>query len=216
MGVEDVKTLRERTGAGVGDCKKALTECNGDIEKAVDWLRTKGIAKAAKKAGRSATEGTVYSYIHGGGRIGVLLEVNCETDFCAASERFRALVHDLALQIASCSPEWIGKEDVDPNAVAREREVMLQKTLAEGKPAAAAGKIVDGRLNAWYTEVCLLDQKFFKDESKTVQQVITETIAVIGENIKVRRFVRYELGQGLEKKQSDFAAEVAAAAAGQG
>lgn len=209
----DIKALRDRTGAGILDCKKAL-EANDNVEAAVDWLRAKGIAKAAKKASRAATEGLVEAYIHGEGRVGVLLEVNAETDFVARTEKFRALVKDLALQIAATSPDFVGREEVSADAAERERQVQIARVLEEGKPRAVAERIVEGRMSKWYEEVCLLEQKFIKDETKTVQQVISEAIATIGENIRVRRFARFALGEGLEKAETDFAAEVAAQAAG--
>jgi len=212
----DIKVLRDRTGAGMLDCKKALEENNGDVEAAVDWLRAKGIAKAAKKAARQATEGVVESYIHGGGRIGVLLEVNCETDFAARSEPFQRLVHDIAMHIAASSPEFVTKEEVGQDAYDREKAIQLARVIEEGKPPAVAARIVEGRMSKWYEEVCLLEQKFVRDEDRTVGQVLTEAIATIGENIRVRRFVRYALGEGLEKKTTDFAAEVAAQMAGHG
>ena len=208
---EDIKTLRERTGAGILDCKKALSESGGDLEKAIDWLRAKGISNAAKKSARAATEGLVVSYIHGGGKIGVLLEVNCETDFVAMNEGFRALCNDIAMHIAASSPEYVGKDDVPADAIAREREVQKQRVMEEGKPAHIADKIVEGRMSKFYEESCLLEQKFIKDDSKTVRDVLTEAVGRIGENIKVRRFARYVLGEGLQKKETDFAAEVAAA-----
>ncbi len=210
----DIKNLRERTGAGMLDCKKALEENSGDVEAAVDWLRAKGIAKAAKKTARAATEGVVEAYIHGGGRIGVLLEINCETDFAARSEPFQKLVRDVAMHIAASNPEFVGREEVGQDAFEREKAVQLQRVMEEGKPAAVAQRIVDGRMAKWYEDVCLLEQKFIKDEDKTVQQVLSEAIATIGENIRIRRFVRFALGEGLEKKQVDFAAEVAAQMAG--
>jgi elongation factor Ts len=212
MGLDAIKELRERTGAGMMDCKKALAENGGDIEKSIDWLRAKGIAQAAKKAGRAATEGAVHAYIHAGGRIGVLLEVNCETDFAAGTEGFKALVNDIAMHIAASSPEYVQREDVPADAVAKEREIQKQKVMEEGKPAAVAEKIVEGRMGKFYEQVCLLEQKFIKDDSITVQQYVGQAVGRIGENLRVRRFVRYELGQGLEKKVDDFAAEVAAQA----
>ena len=208
---EDIKTLRERTGAGILDCKKALSESGGDLEKAIDWLRAKGISNAAKKSARAATEGLVVAYIHGGGKIGVLLEVNCETDFVAMNEGFRALCNDIAMHIAATAPEYVGKDDVPADAIAREREVQKQRVMEEGKPAHIADKIVEGRMSKFYEESCLLEQKFIKDDSKTVRDVLTEAVGRIGENIKVRRFARYVLGEGLQKKETDFAAEVAAA-----
>lgn len=209
----DIKTLRERTGAGMLDCKKALEETS-DIEAAVDWLRAKGIAKATKKATRAATEGVVEAYIHGGGRIGVLLEVNCETDFAARSEPFKALVRDVAMHIAAANPEFVGREEVSQDAFEREKQIQLARVIEEGKPAAVAARIVEGRMSKWYEEVCLLEQKFIKDEDKTIKQVLDAAIVTIGENIKIRRFARMALGEGLEKKQTDFAAEVAAQVAG--
>jgi elongation factor Ts len=204
-----IKDLRERTGAGMSDCKKALTEVGGDMDKAIDYLRTKGLAKAAKKAGREATEGAIVSYIHGGGRIGVLLEVNCETDFVARNEDFQAFTRDVAMQIAAMNPQFVRKEEVAADLVAREREVLLAKAKETGKPEPVIQKMVDGQISKWMKEICLLDQPFVKDPDKTIEQLQQELIAKIGENIKIRRFVRFELGEGLEKKKDDFAAEVA-------
>ncbi|HVV88618.1 MAG TPA: translation elongation factor Ts [Kofleriaceae bacterium] len=204
-----IKDLRERTGAGMADCKKALVETEGDTEKAIDYLRKKGLAKAAKKAGREATEGAVVSYIHGGGRIGVLLEVNCETDFVARNEDFVAFTRDVAMQIAAMNPQFVRKDEVDPGLVEREREVLLAKGKESGKPEQVVAKMVDGQLSKWLKEICLLDQAFVKNPDKTIEQVTQELIAKIGENIKIRRFARFELGEGLEKKKDDFAAEVA-------
>jgi elongation factor Ts len=204
-----IKDLRERTGAGMSDCKKALTEVGGDMDKAIDYLRTKGLAKAAKKAGREATEGAVVSYIHGGGRIGVLVEVNCETDFVARNEDFQAFTRDVTLQIAAMNPQFVRKEEVSQDVVDREREVLLAKAKESGKPEAVVQKMVDGQISKWMKEICLLDQPWVKNPDKTIDQVQQELIAKIGENIKIRRFMRYELGEGLEKKKDDFAAEVA-------
>jgi elongation factor Ts len=204
-----IKDLRERTGAGMADCKKALTEVGGDMDKAIDYLRAKGLAKAAKKAGREATEGAVVSYIHGGGRIGVLLEVNCETDFVSRGEDFQGFARDIAMQIAAMNPQFVRKEEVSADAVAREREVLLAKAKETGKPEPVIQKMVDGQISKWMKEICLLDQSWVKDPDKTIEQVQQELIAKIGENIKIRRFVRFELGEGLEKKKDDFAAEVA-------
>lgn len=212
MATNDIKDLRERTGAGILDCKKALAESGGDLEKAVDWLRAKGIASAAKKAGREATEGTVHAYIHAGGKIGVLVEVNSETDFVALTPAFKQLVADIAMHIAASAPEYLDRESVPPEAVAKERAVQVAKTIEEGKPAAIAEKIVDGRMGKYYEQVCLLEQKFVKDDSKTIKDLLTDAVAKIGENIRVRRFTRFVLGEGLEKKANDFAAEVAAQA----
>ncbi|MGE0871385.1 MAG: translation elongation factor Ts [Kofleriaceae bacterium] len=207
-----IKDLRERTGAGMSDCKKALTEVGGDMDKAIDYLRAKGLAKAAKKAGREATEGAVVSYIHGGGRIGVLVEINCETDFVARNEDFQAFTREVALQIAAMNPQYVRKEEVNEDAVAREREVLVAKAKETGKPEPVIQKMVDGQISKWMKEICLLDQSWVKDPDKTIDQVQQELISKIGENIKIRRFVRFELGEGLEKKKGDFAAEVAAQA----
>lgn len=205
-----VKELRERTGAGMMDCKKALAATGGDMEKAVDFLREKGLAAAAKKAGRVTAEGMVDSYIHAGGKIGVLVEVNCETDFVAKTDEFKSLVRDIAMQIAASRPEYISREEVPENVIAREREILAAQAANEGKPEKIIQKMVEGRLEKFYKEVCLLEQPFIKDNEKTIKQLITEKIATIGENISVRRFARYELGEGLEKRKNDFAAEVAA------
>lgn len=208
-----VKELRERTQAGMLDCKKALKEVDGDMDKAVEFLRKKGLSKAAKKAGRIATEGAIVSYIHGG-RVGVLLEVNCETDFVAKNEGFQEFCHDVALQIAAMSPQSVDREGMDAAAVEREREILREKALNDGKPEKIVDRIVDGQINKFYSENVLLEQKFVKDDKKTVEDIQKELIATLGENIRVRRFVRYELGEGLEKKQENFAAEVAAQVAG--
>jgi len=212
MGALEIKELRERTGAGILDCKKALTENGGDIEAAVDWLRAKGIAKAAKKAGRAATEGAVHAYIHMGGKIGVLVEVNSETDFVARTDEFRSLVNDIAMHIAASAPEYVRREEVPADAIEREKAIQRQRVIEEGKPEHIADRIVEGRMGKFYEDVCLLEQKFVRDDSKTVQDILTEAVARIGENIQVRRFTRYVLGEGLARKESDFAAEVAAAA----
>ena len=194
---QDVKMLREKTGAGMMDCKKALEETNGDIEKAVDYLREKGIAKAAKKATRIAAEGIVDSYIHMGGKVGVLLEVNCETDFVARGDQFKELVHDIALQIAAANPLYLAKEDVPQDVVEHEKEILRAQALAEGKPEKIIEKMVEGRIKTYYDENCLLCQKFVKDPSKTVEEMVVSATATIGEKISVRRFVRYEMGEGL-------------------
>ncbi|MCX5781008.1 MAG: translation elongation factor Ts [Firmicutes bacterium] len=205
-----VKDLRERTGAGMMDCKKALIETCGDIEKAIDELRTKGLAKAAKKAGRVASEGVVVSYIHGKGRIGVMVEVNCETDFVGNTDEFRQLAYDIAMQIAAANPDYLSREDVPEEELTREREILRAQALEEGKPEKVIEKILEGRIEKYYKEHCLLEQPFIKDADKTVQQLIHEKVARVGENIAVRRFSRYELGEGIEKEQGDFAAEVMA------
>jgi elongation factor Ts len=207
---EMVKDLRERTGAGMMDCKKALTETDGNMEKAIDFLREKGLAAAAKKASRVAAEGVVESYIHGGGRIGVLLELNCETDFVAKTDDFKALARDIAMQIAAANPTYVRREEVPAEAVEHEKEVLKAQAMNEGKPANIAEKMVAGRLEKFYKEACLMEQPFIKDPDKTVTQLINEKISKIGENISIRRFVRYQLGEGLAKRSDDFAAEVMA------
>ena len=214
ISMADIKSLRQRTGAGILDCKKALVESGGDVDGAIDWLRKKGIAKAAKKAGREATEGLVHSYIHAGGKIGVLVEINCETDFCAMNDLFKNFVQDISLHIAAAGPEYVRREDVPAAAFEKEKSIQLAKTIEEGKPEHIAERIVLGRMNKYYEEVCLLEQKYIKDDKKTVQQFVESTVAVIGENIQIRRFARYTLGEGLQKKEEDFAAEVAKATSG--
>jgi elongation factor Ts len=203
-----IKELRERTQAGMLDCKTALTETDGDMDKAVEYLRKKGLSKAAKKAGRIATEGAVVSYIHGG-RVGVLLEVNCETDFVAKTEGFLEFCRDVCLQIAAMNPQAVTREEMDLAKVEAERAILRERALNEGKPEKIVDKIVDGQINKFFSETVLMEQKFVKDDKKSIEDVQRELIAKIGENVKIRRFVRYELGEGLEKKQEDFAAEVA-------
>ncbi|MBP8629336.1 MAG: translation elongation factor Ts [Negativicutes bacterium] len=206
-----VKELRELTGAGMMDCKKALTETEGNIEKAVDFLREKGLAAAAKKAGRVAAEGVVETYVHGGGRIGVMVEINCETDFVAKTDDFKSLAHDIALQIAAKNPMVVRREEVSEEVLEHEREVLRAQALNEGKPANIVEKMIVGRIEKYYKEICLMEQEFIKDPDKTISQLINEKIAKIGENITVRRFTVYQLGEGIEKKTTDFAAEVMAA-----
>lgn len=206
---ELVKELRERTGAGMMDCKKALTNTDGDMEKAIEFLREKGLAAAAKKSGRIAAEGIVESYIHGDGRVGVLVEVNIETDFAAKNAEFKALVKDIAMQIAASKPLYVRKEEVPADEVEKEKEILKAQALNEGKPEKIVEKMVEGRIEKFYKEICLLEQPFIKDPDKTVQQLVTEKIATIGENINVRRFVRFERGEGIEKKEENFAEEVA-------
>lgn len=203
-----VKELRERTGAGMMDCKKALTESNGDMEKAIEILREKGLAAAAKKAGRIASEGIVDAYIHGGGRIGVLIEVNSETDFVGKNEEFRQFVKDMAMQVAATSPLYVKREEVDPQVIAKEREIFRAQALNEGKPEKIIDKMVEGRIEKYYKEICLLEQPFIKDTDKTVYDVLTSLIAKIGENLSIRRFVRFEKGEGLAKKEDNFVEEV--------
>jgi elongation factor Ts len=205
-----IKELRERTAAGLMDCRKALTEVDGDIEKAIEFLRKKGLANAAKKAGRLATEGLVSAYVHSNNRVGVLLEVNCETDFVGQTVDFKQFCADVAMQIAAMNPSAVRREDMDTSKVEAERGLLREKALAEGKPEKMVDKIVDGQINKFYSEHVLLEQKFVKDDKKTIEQIQQELVAKLGENIKIRRFNRYELGEGLEKKNEDFAAEVAA------
>ncbi|EHQ91380.1 translation elongation factor Ts [Desulfosporosinus youngiae] len=203
-----VKELRERTGAGMMDCKKALTECGGEMEKACDFLREKGLAAAAKKGARIAAEGLIESYIHGGGRIGVLLEVNCETDFVARGDEFKTLVRDLGLHIAAANPQYLTKEEVPADVLQHERDILKAQALNEGKPEKVVEKMVEGRIGKFYKEVCLMEQAFVKDPDKSISELILDKTAKIGERIVIRRFTRYELGAGIEKRQDDFAAEV--------
>ena len=205
----DVMTLRQRTGAGMMDCKKALTETNGDMEKAVDYLREKGIAKAAKKAGRIAAEGIVDSYIHMGGKVGVLLEVNCETDFVARGDQFKELVHDIALQIAAANPSYVTVDEVPADVIEKEKEILRAQAIEEGKPEKIIEKMVEGRIKTFYDENCLVCQKFVKDPSKTIEQLVVEATATIGEKIAIRRFARFEMGEGLQKKSENLADAVA-------
>ncbi len=205
---QDIVKLREKTGAGMMDCKNALKECDGNMDKAIDYLREKGIAKAAKKADRIAAEGLVESYIHMGGKIGVLVEVNCETDFVARSDAFKTLVKDIAMQIAAQSPKCVRREEANMQDVEKEREIMRAEVLNEGKPEAVVDRIVEGKINKYYSEICLMEQPFIKDPSKTITEVVNEAILSIGEKITVRRFVRYEMGEGLEKRHDNFAEEV--------
>ncbi|WP_041313727.1 translation elongation factor Ts [Heliomicrobium modesticaldum] len=205
-----VKELRERTGAGMMECKKALAHTDGDMEKAVAYLRERGLAAAAKKASRVAAEGLVEAYIHGGGRIGVLVEVNCETDFVAKTDDYKALCKDIAMQIAAAKPEYVRREEVPAEQIEKEKEILRNQALNEGKPEKIVDKMVEGRIEKYFKEICLLEQPFIKNPDVTVQQMITEAVAKIGENINVRRFVRFELGEGLAKRQDDFASEVMA------
>lgn len=203
----DVKELRERTGVGMMDCKKALVETEGNIEKAIDLLREKGLAKAAKKSGRIASEGLVDSYIHAG-RIGVLIEVNSETDFVSKTDEFKDFVRDMAMQVAATNPKYVSREEVAEEEIEREKEVLTHQALNEGKPAHVVEKMVEGRIEKFYEQVCLLDQKFIKDSDIKISDLLNQKIAKIGENIKIRRFVRFEVGEGLEKKEENFAEEV--------
>lgn len=210
----DVAKLRAMTGVGMMDCKKALTETDGDMDKAVAWLREKGMAAAAKKADRIAAEGVVASYIHMGGKIGVLVEINCETDFVAKSEPFLALAKDVAMQIAAAKPLYVSKEEVPASELENEKEILRVQAKNEGKPEAIVEKMVEGRIKKYYSDVCLLEQPFVKDQDKTIQQVVNEAILSIGEKISIRRFTRYEMGEGLEKRKDNLAEEIAKMSAG--
>ncbi len=205
-----VKELREKTGAGMMDCKKALTETDGNLEKAVEALREKGLAAVAKKAGRIAAEGIVEAYIHGG-RIGVLVEVNSETDFVAKNEEFKTFVKDIAMQIAASNPQYVSRDDVPQDMIEKEKEILRKQALNEGKPEKIVDKMVEGRIEKYYKDVCLLEQDFVKDPDMTIRQLLTEKVAKIGENLSIRRFTRYEVGEGIEKKSENFAEEVAKA-----
>lgn len=208
-----VKELRERTGAPMMQCKTALGEAKGNLDEAVQVLRKKGIAAAEKRSGKVAADGAVGSYIHAGGKVGVLVEVNCETDFVARTDAFQELVRDVAMHIAAADPRFVRREEVTEEILAREREVHAAQVLASGKPANIVEKIVTGKMEKFYSETVLLEQDFVKNPDQTVQQMITEKAAKMGENVQVRRFVRFRLGEGIEKQETDFAAEVAAQAA---
>ena len=204
-----VKELRERTQAGMMDCKKALVEKNGDMDEAVAYLREKGLAAAAKKAGRVAAEGAVDSYIHMGGKIGVLVEVNCETDFVAKTDAFKELCHDIALQIAASNPLYINKEDVPQEALDKEKEILRAQALNEGKPEKIVDRMVEGRIEKYYKENCLMEQAFVKNPDITIATRVNEATLASGEKISIRRFTRYECGEGIEKKESNLADEIA-------
>ena len=203
-----VKELREKTSAGMLDCKKALVETNGDMEKAIELLREKGLAKAAKKAGRIAAVGLVESYIHGG-RIGVIVEVNSETDFVAKNEEFKVFAKDVAMQIAASNPQYVRREEVSEEVIEKEKEILRNQALNEGKPEKIVDKMVEGRIEKYFKEVCLLEQPFIKNPDITIQDLLNEKIAKIGENLNIRRFSRFEVGEGIEKKEENFAEEVA-------
>ncbi len=200
IGAKEVKELRNRTGAGIMDCKSALTESGGDIDKAIEILRTKGLAKAAKKAGRIVSEGLIGSYIHAGGKIGVLVEINCETDFVAKTEDFKQFVKDIAMHIAASSPLYVKREEVPEEVKEREKKIYETQAKEAGKPEKIVDKIVSGKLDKYLSEICLLEQPFIKDPDKKIQDLLQETIAKLGENISIRRFVRYQLCEGLESE----------------
>jgi elongation factor Ts len=205
-----IKELRERTGAGFMDCKKALQETQGDMDKAVDYLREKGLAAAAKKAGRIAAEGLVDAYIHLGGRVGVLIEVNCETDFVAKTDAFKQFVKDMAMQVAASKPSYVSRDEVPEAVLEREKNIYRAAALNEGKPEKIVDRIVEGRMERFFKEVCLLEQPYIKDPDKTVQELLQEMISQIGENIAIRRFARFERGEGIEKRTDDWVEEVMA------
>ena len=197
ISIELVKNLRQRTGAGIVDCKTALQETKGDMDGAIDYLRRKGLAAAAKKAGRIAAEGLVSSYIHAGGRIGVLVEINCETDFVAKTEEFQTFVKNIAMHIAAANPQYVKKEDVPLEVLEKEREIYRSQALESGKPAKVIDKIAEGKLEKFYSEVCLLEQMYVRDSDLTIREVLDSMIAKVGENINIRRFARFQLGEGL-------------------
>ena len=204
-----IKDLRERTGAGMADCKKALTECTADMDKAIEYLRKKGIASAAKKATRIAAEGTIAQYLHGS-RIGVMVEVNCETDFVARNPDFVAFSKELAMQVAAMNPQYVSQDEIPAAVLEKEKAIRIEQAKQSGKPEAVWGKIVDGQLAKWAKEICLLDQVWVKDPEgkKDIRALLTDLVAKTGENVKVRRFMRFEVGEGLEKRADDFVAEV--------
>jgi len=203
-----VKELREKTGAGMMDCKKALVETGGDMEKAVEYLQKKGLAAAAKKAGRTAAEGVVEAYIHAGGRIGVLVEVNCETDFVARNDSFREFVHNIALQVAAADPKYVRREEVPEAEIEKQKEILRAQAESQGKPPQIIEKIVSGRLEKYYHEVCLLEQPYIKDPDLKIEDLVKQMIASIGENIVIRRFARFAVGEGMTRENKDFAQEV--------
>ncbi len=213
ISAKDVKELRDKTGAGMMDCKKALSESGGDSEKAIEWLRQKGMASANKKEGRVAAEGLVGSYIHTGGRVGVLIEINCETDFVARREEFQELVRNIAMQVAACpNVEYVRVEDIPAEITEKEKSIEMGREDLAGKPENIREKIVEGRIGKRLKELALLEQPYIRDTNITVDELVKQMVAQLGENIRVRRFVRFVLGEGIEKEESDFAAEVAAQA----
>ena len=202
ISVELVKDLRQRTGAGVVDCKKALQEAKGNVDAAIDYLRRKGLATAAKKAGRIASDGLVSSYIHMGGKMGVLVEVNCETDFVAKTEDFQTFVKNIAMQIAAANPQYIKREEIPEEVLEKERDIYRTQALETGKPAKVIDKIVEGKMERFYSEVCLMEQTYIKDSDLTIKELFDSMIAKIGENISIRRFSRFQLGEGLSSQSS--------------
>ncbi|MFA7315065.1 MAG: translation elongation factor Ts [Candidatus Magasanikbacteria bacterium] len=208
ISASEIAKLRAQTGAGMMDCKNALEESNGDFDKAIDWLRKRGTAKAAKRAGKIAAEGKVFTYLHGAGKIGVMLELNSETDFVAKNENFLALGNDIAMHIAAMNPKYLSREEVSKEDLEREKDIYRVQLQNEKKPAEMIEKILEGKMNKYYSEVCLLEQAYIKDEDKTVEQLLIATSGSIGEKISLRRFARFEVGEGIEKKVTDFVAEV--------
>lgn len=209
MDAKLVKELRQKTGAGMMNCKKALVEKDGNIEAAIAYLREKGLAATNKKAGRVAAEGIVDSYIHMGGKIGVLVEVNCETDFVTRNEGFKSFVRDIAMHIAASNPLYVSKEEVPSEEIDKEKEILRNQALNEGKPEKIVDKMVEGRISKYYQEICLMEQPFVKNPDLTIEELVKEQIMTIGENIKIRRFIRFAMGEGLAKKEENFAEEVA-------
>jgi elongation factor Ts len=203
VNAQQVKDLREKTGAGFMDCKAALRESGGDLETAIRYLRERGLAAAAKKAGRATAEGQIGSYIHAGGKIGVLIEVDCETDFVARTDQFQQLVRDLAMQVAAASPFYVAKDEIPPAELAREREIYAAQAAQSGKPPQVVAKMVEGKVDKYAAEVCLLEQDYIKEPGKAVRQVVADAVAKLGENITVRRFVRFRLGEGIDHSKGD-------------
>jgi elongation factor Ts len=210
INAKTVNELRQKTGAGMMDCKRALKETGGDFEKAVVYLREKGLASASKKTGRVAAEGKVESYLHMGGKIGVLVEINCETDFVAKGEAFQTFCHEVALQVCASNPEFVQSEDIPQERLDQERTILRKQVVESGKPEKIADKIVDGKISKFFSEICLLMQPWNKDPAKSINDLRKELVAKTGENITIRRFARFVLGEGIEKKKNDLAAEVAA------
>ncbi|HAO51924.1 TPA: elongation factor Ts [Candidatus Magasanikbacteria bacterium] len=208
ISASDIAKLRAQTGAGMMDCKNAMEESNGDFEKAIDWLRTRGVAKAAKRSGKIAAEGKIFTYLHGAGKIGVMIELNSETDFVAKNDAFLTLGNDITMHIAAMNPKYLSREEVSAEDMTREKEIYRAQLTAEGKPEAMIEKILEGKMGKYYSEVCLLEQAFIKDEDKTIEQLLTAASGSIGEKISLRRFARFEVGEGIEKKVTDFVAEV--------
>jgi elongation factor Ts len=197
-----VKDLREKTGAGMMDCKKALVETSGDFDKAVEYLRKKGIASASKKAGRATKEGAVSAYIHGEGKVGVLVEINCETDFVARTEQFRQFVKDVSMHIAAANPQWVRSDEVPAEIIAKEKEIFIAQMQASGKPEKVLAQIAEGKIKKFYEDNCLMNQAFVKEPSKTIEQLLKETIAALGENMGIRRFARFTLGEGMKETEA--------------